>query len=174
MSKHKKSLIALATCAFMLGSAAMLPSELSFFGSVYARGNGGGGGGGGGGGHGGGHGGGYGGGHGGGFGGGLGSGHGYGRSGDHADKASRDRGESGNHYGRDGRDDGGHHYGRDSDDDNGHGSVTSGLAKSRDTTGLSKARSISTSTPGYHNEKGLRNATTSSMKNDDRNDHDDY
>ncbi|MEO4017287.1 hypothetical protein, partial [Pseudomonas rossensis] len=115
-----------------------------------------------GGGHGGGNGGGNGGGHGGGTGGGhSGSGHsgnsdsngrGNGLSSDHAGKAVRDRGESGNHYGS------------VRNSDSGHGQTTSGIAHSKDTRGLDKARAVSTSTPGDHNTKGLSKAGTSVSK----------
>jgi hypothetical protein len=76
-------------------------------------------------------------------------------SSDHAGKAVRDRGLSGNHYGN------------DRNGDSGHGSVTSGIANSRDTRGVTKASAISTSTPGDHNAKGLSNARTSTSKRTD-------
>lgn len=152
VQKMKKTLVAVFACAFVMGTAALLPADLSPIGSAYARGEGGGGG------HGGGHGGGNGGGHGGGMGAGNGS-HG-GKSngasfgGDHAGKATRDHGVSGNRYGS------------DRNDDNGHGTSTSGIAHSKDTRGLSKSTAISATTPGDHNAKGLSNAVRSSSKND--------
>ncbi|MCK8658333.1 hypothetical protein M1M08_25140, partial [Pseudomonas umsongensis] len=111
----------------------------------------------------GGHGGGNGGGHGGGNGGGHGGGHsgtghsgsngrGEGLSSDHAGKAVRDHGISGNRYGS------------DRNSDKGHGTTTSGIAHSKDTRGLTKATAISASTPGDHNAKGLSNAGASTAK----------
>ncbi|OPA87908.1 hypothetical protein BFW88_18055 [Pseudomonas fluorescens] len=136
-----KSLVAVLSCAMMFAAAPLLPADLSIMNSAYAKGSGGGGGGGNGGGNGGGH---------------SGSDHGSsdsngrgnGLSSDHAGKAVRDRGESGNRYGS----------------DSGHGSTTSGIAHSKDTRGVAKATAISTSTPGEHNAKGLSNAGTSTSK----------
>lgn len=144
----KKILVAAIACAFVLGTTALLPADLSPIGSVYAKGNGGGGG------HGGGNGGGNGGGKGGQSGGHAGKGNGASLGGEHSGKASSDHGLSGNHYGS------------ARNDDNGHGSVTSGVAHSKDTRGLSKATAISGTTPGDHNAKGLGNAVDSSSKND--------
>lgn len=183
MFKQKKTLLAaLTTCAFMLGSAVLLPSEISPLGSAYARGNGGGSGGGNGGGHGGGaSGGGNGGGHGSSAGGHSSNGKGAGLSSDHEGNATRDRGVSGNRYGQDSsghtakgkatRDHGvnGKHTGQARNDSQGHGSTTSSVAHSKDTRGLTKATAISDTTPGTHNDKGLGNAASSSS----RNDHDD-
>jgi hypothetical protein len=76
-------------------------------------------------------------------------------SSDHVGKAVRDRGASGNHYGS------------DRNGNSGHGSVTSGIANSRDTRGITKASAISTSTPGDHSVKGLSNARTSISKRTD-------
>lgn len=135
--KHK--LAAIFACTLALGATALLPADVSPIGSAYAKGGGG-------------HGGGNGGGHGGGMG-----GHDGGRSGfggDHAGKASRDHGISGNRYGS------------LRNDGNGPGSVTSGVAYSKDTRGLSKSTAVSQTTPGDHNQKGLSNAVRSSSKND--------
>ncbi|MDR7056729.1 hypothetical protein J2W70_004122 [Pseudomonas koreensis] len=152
MLLKNKSLVAVMSCAMMLAAAPLLPADLSPMNSAYAK-DGGGGGGGNGGGNGGGHGGGTGGGHSGSDHGSANSnGRGNGLSSDHAGKAVRDRGESGNHYGS------------DRNGDSGHGSTTSGIAQSRDTRGVTKASAISTSTPGDHNSKGLSNATTSNTK----------
>jgi hypothetical protein len=71
---------------------------------------------------------------------------------DHAGKATRDHGLSGNHYGS------------ERNDDNGHGTTTSGIAHSKDTRGITKARAISASTPGDHNTKGLSKAGPSGLK----------
>jgi len=134
MLLKNKSLVAVMSFAMMLAAAPLLPADLS---------NGGG--------NGGGHGGGNGGGH-------SGSGHsgsngrGQGLSSDHAGKAVRDHGISGNRYGS------------DRNSDNGHGTTTSGIAQSKDTRGLSKARAISESTPGDHNAKGLSKAGASTSK----------
>jgi hypothetical protein len=164
MLLKNKSLIAVMSCALMLAAAPLLPADLSIMNAAYAKDGGGGhgGGGGGGGGHGG-----EGGGHGGtGKGGGEGSGHsdsdhdggsasngrGNGLSSDHAGKAVRDHGISGNHYGS------------DRNHDRGHGATTSGIAHSKTTRGLTKASAISTSTPGDHNTKGLSRAGTSGTK----------
>jgi hypothetical protein len=73
-------------------------------------------------------------------------------SSDHAGRAVRDHGISGNHYGS------------DRNGDRGRGSVTSGIAHSRDTRGVAKASAISASRPGDHNTKGLSNARTSISK----------
>lgn len=136
----KKTLVVAAVCAFALGATALLPADLSPIGSVYAKGGGGGGGNGGG-------------------KGGMGGNHGSNSNGAndggvHAGKATRDHGVSGKHYGQ------------DRNDSEGHGSVTSGVAQSRDTRGLAKSRAISDTTPGTHNTKGLDNAVHSSTKND--------
>ncbi|WP_150705506.1 hypothetical protein, partial [Pseudomonas fluorescens] len=80
------------------------------------------------------------------------SGHGKGLASDHAGKATRNHGISGNRYGS------------ERNDDNGHGTTTSGIAHSKDTRGISKARAISASTPGDHNTKGLSNAGPSGVK----------
>lgn len=72
---------------------------------------------------------------------------------DHAGKATRNHGVSGNHYGS------------ERNDDNGHGTATSGIANSKDTRGISKARAISTTTPGDHSVKGLSHAGPSGAKN---------
>ncbi|SFY05142.1 hypothetical protein [Pseudomonas sp. NFACC36] len=159
MSKHNKSLIAVAVCTLMLGASALLPADLSPIGASYAAGGGNGGGGGGG--NGGGNGAGNGGGHAGGKGNGKSgdsSGHGFGLSSDHAGKATRtrDHGLSGNHTGTTRTDRAGKT----------HASVTSSVAQDRDTRGLTKASAISATTPGTHNTKGLTNATSSSIKND--------
>ncbi|WP_137886196.1 hypothetical protein [Pseudomonas sp. 2FE] len=82
------------------------------------------------------------------------NGHGAGLSSDHSGKAVRAGDEHSNHYGR------------DRADDSEHGSITSGVANSKDTRGLSKATAISATTPGEHNTKGLSNAATSTSKND--------
>ena len=157
MLLKNKSLVAVMSCALMLAAAPLLPNDLSVINSAFAKEGGGGGGGG----HGGGNGGGSGGGHSGGAGGGhAGSGHaggnGNGRANgldsDHAGKATRNHGVSGNHYGS------------ERNDDNGHGTTTSGIAHSKDTQGLSKARAISTSTPGDHNTKGLSQGGPSGSK----------
>ncbi|MCR8930988.1 MULTISPECIES: hypothetical protein [unclassified Pseudomonas] len=155
MLLKNKSLVAVMSCAMMLAAAPLLPADLSIMNAAYAKGGGGGGGGGGG------NGGGNGGGHGGGIGGGRSgsdhggansNGRGNGLSSDHAGKAVRDRGESGNHYGS------------DRNGDSGHGSTTSGIASSRDTRGVTKATAISASTPGDHNAKGLSNGATPNAK----------
>jgi len=158
MLLKNKSLVAVMSCALMLAAAPLLPADLSIMNSAYAKdGGGGGGGGGNGGGHGGG--GGVGGGHGGGTAGGhsgsdhaggiSSNGRGEGLSSDHAGKAVRDHGESGNHFGS------------DRNGDRGHGPTTSGLAHSKDTHGVAKARAVATSTPGDHNTKGLSKVGTS-------------
>ena len=152
MLLKNKSLFAVMSCALMLAAAPLLPADLSIMNSAYAKEGGGGGGGhGGGGGAGAGHGGGTGGGH-------AGSGHsgsngqGKGLSSDHAGKAVRDHGVSGNQYGS------------ERNDDRGHGTTTSGIAQSKDTRGVTKATAISTSTPGDHNTKGLSKAGPSATK----------
>ncbi|WEZ86445.1 hypothetical protein P3R38_13020 [Pseudomonas sp. NyZ480] len=146
----KKTLVAVFACAFALGSAALLPADVSPIGAAYAKGGGKGGG------HGGGNGGGHGGGNGngGGQGGMGGNGNGKGSTGEHAGKATRDHGVSGNHYGS------------TRNDDRGHGTATSGVAHSKDTRGLAKSTAVSRTTPGDHNTKGLSNAVRSSSKND--------
>ncbi|MDM3886845.1 hypothetical protein QSV36_14800 [Pseudomonas sp. BCRC 81390] len=150
----RKTLVALFTCAFAFGATALLPADVSPIASAYAKGGGGGGGHGGGSGHGGGAG------HGGGLGGGQGAGkgshtgNGMGLSDDHAGKATRDHGLSGNHYGS------------SRNSDNGHGTTTSGVAHSKDTRGLAKSTAISATTPGDHNTKGLSGAARNASKND--------
>ncbi|AFK67551.1 hypothetical protein [Pseudomonas putida] len=129
----KKPLVAVFACALALGMTAFLPADISPISSAYAKGGGGGG-------------------HGGGMGGHSGSGKGVGS--DHAGKATRDHGVSGNHYGS------------SRNSDNGHGTTTSGVAHSKDTRGLAKSTAISGTTPGDHNSKGLSNAVGSSSKND--------
>ncbi|MGH8434414.1 MAG: hypothetical protein ACRERX_07990 [Pseudomonas sp.] len=144
----KKSLLAVAVCTMMFAAASMLPSGMSFVTAAYAKGGNGGGG----------HGGGNGAGHGGNAGGHSGShssnGKGAGLNSEHSGKSVRDHGLSGNHYGS------------TRNDDSGHGSITSGVAHSKDTRGLSKATAIADTTPGTHNDKGLSNADTSTSKND--------
>jgi hypothetical protein len=83
-----------------------------------------------------------------------GTGNGAGLAGDHAGKATRDHGVSGNHYGS------------SRNQDNGHGTTTSGIAQSKDTRGLTKSTAISGTTPGDHNAKGLSGAVQNSSKND--------
>ena len=73
---------------------------------------------------------------------------------EHAGKATRDHGVSGNHNGS------------TKNDSKGHGATTSSVAHSKDTRGLSKATAISDTTPGTHNTKGLDNASDNSTKND--------
>ncbi|MCG6574804.1 hypothetical protein EGM97_08795 [Pseudomonas sp. AF32] len=77
-------------------------------------------------------------------------------SSDHSGTRTRDHGLSGKHTGTTRTD-------RTSET---HASVTSSIAKDRDTRGLTKASAISATTPGTHNTKGLTNATSSSIKND--------
>lgn len=122
-----KPFVAVFACALALGATALLPADFSPIGSAYAKDGG----------HGGGRG---------------GKGGGFGE--DHAGKAARDHGVSGNHYGS------------ARNNDSGHGSATSGIAHSKDTRGLSKSTAISRTTPGDHNSKGLSNAVSSSSKND--------
>ena len=149
MLLKNKNLVAVMSCALMLAAAPLLPADFSIMNSAYAKDGGGGNGGGNGGGHGGGTGGGH-----------SGSDHGSansngrgnGLNSDHAGKAVRDRGESGNHYGN------------DRNGERGHGATTSGIAHSKDTRGVSKATAISASTPGEHNSKGLSNAGTAVSK----------
>lgn len=139
MLLKNKSLVAVMSCALMLAAAPLLPADLSIINSAAAKEGGGGhGGGGGGGGNGG--------------GGREGSDHagntssngrGKGLASDHAGKATRSHGISGNHFGS------------ERNDDNGHGIATSGVAHSKDTRGIDKARAISDTTPGDHNTKGL-------------------
>lgn len=148
----KMSLVVAVACAFALGTTALLPADLSPIGSVYAKGGGGGG-------NGGGNAGGNGGGHGGGKGG-PGGNHGSNSNGandggEHAGKATRDHGLSGNHYGS------------TKNDSKGHGQTTSSVAHSKDTRSLSKATAISATTPGTHNTKGLDGAGDNSSKHDD-------
>ena len=153
MLLKNKSLVAVMSCALMLAAAPLLPADLSLISSAAAKEGGGGHGGGNGGGNGGGHGGGNGGGNGAGVGGGRAgsdhagntssSGHGKGLASAHTGKATRNHGTSGNHFGS------------ERNDDNGHGVATSGVAHSKDTRGIDKARAISETTPGDHNTKGL-------------------
>ncbi|MFS2202841.1 hypothetical protein ACCD00_30485, partial [Pseudomonas sp. Pseusp3] len=70
----------------------------------------------------------------------------------HAGKSVRDHGLSGNHFGS------------ERNDDNGRGTTTSGIAHSKDTRGVAKARAISASKPGDHNTKGLSKAGLSTSK----------
>ncbi len=100
----RKTLVAVFACALAFGATALLPADISPMGSAYAKGGGGGGGGHGGGGH----------------GGGNGTGNGAGLAGDHAGKATRDHGVSGNHYGS------------LRNDDNGRGTTRSGIAHSKE------------------------------------------
>lgn len=151
MRLKNKSLVAVMSCVMALAAAPLLPAGLSIMGSAYAK-------------DGGGHGGGNGGGHGGGNGNGGGhsgsghagnadsNGHGNGLDADHAGKAVRDHGTSGNHFGS------------DRNSDRGHGTTISGIAHSKDTRGVTKATAISTSTPDDHNSKGLSKAGTSGSK----------
>ncbi len=156
MSKHKKSLIAVAVCALAFGASALLPAELSPIGSSYAAGGNGGGGG---------HGGGNGGGNGGGHGGGIGGGQDHDKSGD---SSGLGKGLVSDHteypHPRSWPERQAHWY--HSHRPHQQGSLTSSIANDRDTRGLTKASAISTATPGTHNTKGLTNATTSSIKND--------
>jgi hypothetical protein len=75
---------------------------------------------------------------------------------DKDDKAVRDRGVSGKHIG----------ITRTDTDKDRRGSITSDVAHSKETRGLTKATSISETTPGEHNEKGLTNAALSTTKQD--------
>ncbi|PMW93143.1 hypothetical protein C1X59_29995, partial [Pseudomonas sp. FW215-R2] len=75
-----------------------------------------------------------------------------GQEADHAGRAVRDHGVSGQHTGR------------DHNTDRGHGTATSGVAHSKATRGLSKATAISATTPGDHNTKGLSKASLSTSK----------
>lgn len=145
----RKPVLAVFACALALGMIPFVPADISPIGSAYAKGGGGHGGGAG---NGGGNGGGHGGGHSGGMGGNSGNGKSAGS--DHAGKATRDHGVSGNHYGS------------SRNTDNGHGTTTSGIAHSKDTRGLAKSTAISQTTPGDHNSRGLSNAVRSSSKND--------
>jgi hypothetical protein len=154
MLLKNKRLVAFMSCALMLAAAPLLPADLGVISSAAAKEGGGGHGGGNGGGHGGGNGGGNSGGrsgsdHGGSS---ASSGQGKGLASDHAGKATRNHGVSGNHYGS------------ERNDDNGHGTTTSGIAHSKDTRGITKATAISASTPGDHNTKGLSNAGPSGSK----------
>ncbi|MCO6690236.1 MULTISPECIES: hypothetical protein [Pseudomonas] len=92
----KKTLVAVFTCTLALGATALLPADVSPIGSAYAKGNGNGGGKGG-------------------F-----NGNGVGYESDHAGKATRNHGESGNHYGS------------LRNDDNGRGTTRSGIAHSKE------------------------------------------
>lgn len=172
MLTRKKNLKVLAVCAMLLAGASVLPNDMSFISSAHAKGNGGGHGGGSG------NGGGNGGGHGEGGASGNGSGHGQageGASGngsshagttaskgisrdrdndEKAEKAVRDHGISGKHYGR------------THTTTVHHRSATSSIAKSKDTRGLTKATAISNTTPGDHNVKGLEKAEAATEKND--------
>lgn len=144
-----KKRMAVAACLMVFSAISMLPGEFSFISSAHAK-DGGGNGGGGAGGHGGSSGSG-----GSGHSGGTGSnGQSNGLSSDHDGKAVRDRGVSGQHIGN---------ALTDKDD---RGSITSGVAHSKNTRGLSKATSISGTTPGDHNAKGLSNAAISTTKQD--------
>ncbi|WP_259740155.1 hypothetical protein [Pseudomonas brassicacearum] len=180
MPLKNKKLAAVMSCVLMLAAAPLLPAGLSVMGTAYAKEGGGHGGGNGGGNGGGGSGGGNGGGSGGGAHGGEGhsagaksNGRAEGQESDHDGRAVRDHGLSGKHIGRDrddhlGRDRDDHlgrdrddHVGRDRDDHRGHGAVTSGIAHSKATRGVTKATAISATTPGDHNAKGLSKAVTS-------------
>lgn len=141
MSKPKKSLIAVAVCALMLGASVLLPADLSPIGASYAAGNGDG------------------------SGNGTGngkpgdsSGQGAGLSSDHTGTATRkrDQGVSGKHTGTT----------RTTRASKGHGTPTSGTAKGRDTRGLPKSSANSATPPGTHDTKGQNKATSSSIKND--------
>ncbi|AXA25739.1 hypothetical protein [Pseudomonas putida] len=131
----RKPVLAVFACALALGMIPFVPADISPIGSAYAKGGGG---------------------HGGGHSGGMGGNSGNGKSAgsDHAGKATRDHGVSGNHYGS------------SRNTDNGHGTTTSGIAHSKDTRGLAKSTAISRTTPGDHNSRGLSNAVRSSSKND--------
>ena len=96
----KKTLVAVFTCALAFGATALLPADVSPIGAAYAKGGGNGGG------------------HGGGKGGFNGNGAGY--ESDHAGKATRNHGESGNHYGS------------LRNDDNGRGTTRSAIANSKE------------------------------------------
>lgn len=155
MRLKNKSLVAVMSCVMALAAAPLLPAGLSIMGSAYAK-------------DGGGHGGGNGGGHGGGNGGGNGNGGGRSGSGHagNADSNGRGKGLDADHAGKAVRDHGtsGNHFGSDRNSDRGHGTTTSGIAHSKDTRGVTKATAISTSTPGDHNSKGLSKAGTSGSK----------
>ena len=131
----RKPVLAVFACALALGMIPFVPADISPIGSAYAKDGGG---------------------HGGGHSGGMGGNSGNGKSAgsDHAGKATRDHGVSGNHYGS------------SRNTDNGHGTTTSGIAHSKDTRGLAKSTAISRTTPGDHNSRGLSNAVRSSSKND--------
>ncbi|CAD5200966.1 hypothetical protein [Pseudomonas sp. FEN] len=178
MRIKKKTLVAAMSCVMMLAAAPLLPAELSIMASAYAKEGGGGGGGAGGNGGNGGNGG-----HGGESGGhsagaksgGRAGGLAEGQESDHDGKAVRDHGVSGAHLGtahktdHDGkavRDHGvsGTHLGRAHKTDRGHGVATSSVAHAKTTKGLSKATAISDTTPGDHNDKGLGQAATSTIK----------
>ncbi|WP_071555158.1 hypothetical protein [Pseudomonas frederiksbergensis] len=137
MPLKNKKLAAVLSCALMLAAAPLLPAELSIMGTAYAKDGGGHGGGGA-------H---------------AGDGHSAGAKSngraegqetDHDGRAVRDHGVSGNHLGRDRN----HHH-------RGHGAVTSGIAHSKATRGVTKATAISATTPGDHNAKSLSKAVTS-------------
>lgn len=142
MSKHKKSLIAVAVCALMLGASALLPADLSLIGTSYAAGNGDGSGNGAGNGK-----------------PGDSSGQGAGLSSDHTGtaKRTRDHGVSGKHTGT---------TRATAGTRKSQGSPTSSTANNRDTRGLTKSSAVSNTTPGTHNTKGQNKATSSSIKND--------
>lgn len=167
----KKTLVVAVACAFALGTAALLPADLSPIGSAYAQGNGGGHGGGNGGGNGGGHGGGNGGGngsgasHGDGDGNGHGNGQGKGALGHTSDPSDASSGVHGakrngkvegvEHAGKSTRDHGvsGKHNGTAKNDSNGHGQATSAVAHSKDTQGRTKSAAISATKPAHKNTK---------------------
>ncbi|MNM41590.1 hypothetical protein D3C81_524090 [compost metagenome] len=88
----KKTLVAVFTCALAFGATALLPADMSPIGSAYAKGAGKGGQ----------------------------NGNGAGYESDHAGKATRNHGESGNHYGS------------LRNDDNGRGTTRSGVAHSKE------------------------------------------
>lgn len=148
MRSKKTNLIAAVTCVMMFVAAPLLPLS-----AAYAKDGGGNGGG-----HGGGQGGGQGhsgGGQSGSHSGGISaSGHTSGLKSDPDGKAVRDHGEKGKHYGQ------------ARNDSKGHGSTTSAVAHSKATRGLAKATSISATTPGDHNTKGLSKADTSTTRHD--------
>lgn len=128
MSKHKKSLIAVAVCALMLGASALLPADLSPIGASYAAGGGDNG---------------------------AGNGNkpgdpagdGVGLSSDHKGTATRtpDHGVSSKHTGT-------------SRTSKGNGSPTPGTAKNRNTRSSSKSPAVPATKPGTHNTKGQTNA----------------
>ncbi|WP_253912005.1 hypothetical protein [Pseudomonas sp. CVAP len=153
MPLKNKKLAAAMSCVLMLAAAPLLPAGLSVMGTAYAK-------------EGGGHGGGNGGGGGNGSGGGGGhAGTGHAGEGHSAGAKSNGRaeGQETDHDGRAVRDHGlsGKHLGRDRVAHRGHGAVTSGIAHSKATRGVTKATAISATTPGDHNAKGLSKAVTS-------------